>query len=62
MENKSSEEKRTVVCHEESQSQTSTHEVLKRKKKKTRPYKLANLHNKPVGVNDSEEWCVIHKD
>ena len=26
------------------------------------PYELANLHNKPVGVDDSEEWGVIHKD
>jgi len=26
------------------------------------PYELANLQNKPVGVDDSEEWGVIHKD
>jgi hypothetical protein len=54
---------RTDICYELSQEQTQMAVVLKNNNNMMIwPYELANLHNKPVGVDDSEEWGVIYKD
>ena len=64
MEKKGFGQKRIVISHDRSHGQTQRAVELKKKIKMMMiwPYELANLHNKPVRVDDSEEWGVIHKD